>query len=408
VWRTTNRILYGIGRALVLLALSVIAGTASAAEQSWEEIEKAARGQTVYWNGWGGDEKANSYIAWTGEQVKTRYGIALQHVKVTDIAETVSRILAEKYAGRDQNGTVDLLWINGENFHTMKQNGLLFGPFSERLPNYPPVDTVTIPSTKLDFTEPVDGMEAPWGKAQLVFVYDPTKLQKPPKSASELMAYAKMHPGRLTYPEPPDSLGTTFIKQILMELTDLREALQEPATETSFGQATAPLWRWLDEIRPHLWRQGQAYPQSAPALRQLLADGEIDIAFSLNPNDASAEIERGNLRDTVRTYTLTGGTIGNTHFVAIPYNSSAKEAAMVIANFLLSPEAQARKQDISVWGDWTVLALDKLPPADRERFAQLKPGVATLGPAELGTPQPEPHPSWMERLEAAWRARYSR
>lgn len=141
VRETTLRILCGIGRSLVLPVLLAVAGAANADAPSWEAIEKAARGQTVYWNGWGGDEKVNAYIAWVGEQVKSRYGITLRHVKVTDIAETVSRILAEKYAGRDQNGTVDLIWINGENFHTMKQNGLLFGPFSERLPYYPPVDT---------------------------------------------------------------------------------------------------------------------------------------------------------------------------------------------------------------------------------------------------------------------------
>jgi putative thiamine transport system substrate-binding protein len=260
----------------------------------------------------------------------------------------------------------------------------------------------------VDFTLPVEGMEAPWGMAQIVFMHDTARLKNPPKSMAELLAYAKTHPGRFTYPEPPDFLGSTFLKQALIELTDQREALQKPATDTNFGPVTAPLWVWLDELRPHLWRQGQAYPQSMPALRQLLADDEIDIAFTFHPNEISAEIEKGNLRDTVRTYVLTGGTIGNTHFVAIPYNASAKEGAMVIADFLLSPEAQAHKQNTAVWGDWTVLALDNLPPADRERFAKLKPGIATLDPTELGTPLTEPHPSWMERLEAAWRARYSR
>ena len=398
-----------LGRCSILLFAALLrVGSASAAEPSWAEIEKAARGQTVYWNGWGGDEKTNAYIGWVGEQVKERYGITLNYVKVADVGETVSRVLAEKYAGRHDKGTVDLIWINGENFHTMKQNGLLFGPFSEQLPNYPTVDTVTIPSTTLDFTEPVEGMEVPWGKSHLVFVYDTAQLQNPPKSMVELLAYVKAHPGRFTYPEPPDFVGVTFLKQVLLELTDQREALQKPLTETNFGPVTAPLWGWLDEIRPHLWRQGQVYPHSTPALRQLLADGEIDLAFSLNPNDASAEIEKGNLRNTVRTYVLTGGTLANTHFVAIPYNSSAKEGARVIANFLLSPEAQIRKLDPAVWGDPTVLGLEKLTPADRERFTALKRGVATLSPAELGPPLPEPHPSWTERLETAWRARYSR
>jgi putative thiamine transport system substrate-binding protein len=404
----THHIAYRPSLALVLAFLLAIAGGARATDPSWEDIEKTARGQTVYWNAWGGDDKVNDYIAWVGEQLKARHDLTLKLVKVTDIAETVSHILAEKNAGRDRDGAVDLLWINGENFRALKDAGLLYGPFAERLPHYRYVDTVGKPTTTVDFTVPVEGLEAPWGMAQIVFVYDTARLQNPPKSMVDLLAYAKAHPGRFTYPEPPDFLGSTFLKQALLELTDQRDALQKPATDANFGPVTAPLWVWLDEIRPHLWRQGQAYPPSMPALRQLLADGEIDITFSFHPNDASAEIEKGHLPATVRTYVFTGGTIGNTHFVAIPFNARAKEGAMVVANFLLSPEAQARKQDPAVWGDLTVLAVDKLPPEDQNRFTGIKPGVATLSAAELGKPLPEPHPSWMERLEAAWRVRYSR
>ncbi|HNW78788.1 MAG TPA: ABC transporter substrate-binding protein, partial [Candidatus Competibacteraceae bacterium] len=333
------------GLALGLWFLTLLTGIAHASEPDWATIEKTARGQTVYWNGWGGDDKVNSYIAWVGAQVQARYGITLRHVKVSDIAETVARILAEKNAGRDQEGSVDLLWINGENFRAMKDNGLLYGPFSARLPHYRHVDTVGKPTTTVDFTVPVEGMEAPWGMAQIVFVHDSAVVREPPKSMAALLAYAQAHPGRFTYPEPPDFLGSTFLKQALLELTEQREALQKPATDANFGPVSAPLWRWLDQIRPYLWRQGQAYPPSMPALRQLLADGEIDIAFSFHPNDASAEIAKGTLPDTVRSYVLTGGTIGNTHFVAIPYNARAREGALVVANFLLSPEAQARKQD---------------------------------------------------------------
>ena len=393
---------------ILLLAGFITAGSAFADLPSWEDIEKTARGQTVYWNAWGGDDKVNDYIAWVGEQLKARHDLTLKLVKDAGIPETVSRILAEKNAGRDREGGVDLLWINGENFRAMKDGGLLYGPFAERLPHYRYVDTAGKPTTMADFTVPVEGLEAPWGMAQIVFMYDTARLQYPPKSMVELLAYAKDHPGRFTYPEPPDFLGSAFLKQALLELTDQRDALRQLATDANFGPVTAPLWAWLDEIRPHLWRQGQTYPTGTPALRQLLADGEIDIAFSFHPNDASAEIEKGHLPATVRTYVLTGGTIGNTHFVAIPYNARAKEGAMVVANFLLSPEAQARKQDPAVWGDLTVLALDRLPPEDRERFAQIKLGIATLSPEQLGTPLPEPHPSWMERLEAAWRVRYSR
>ena len=138
----------------------------------------------------------------------------------------------------------------------------------------------------------------------------------------------------------------------------------------------------------------------------MLDDGEIDIAFNFNPAEASAAIANGQLPDTVRTYVFDGGTIGNTHFLAIPFNAAAREGAMVFANFLLSPEAQLRKEDPELWGDPTVLAVDRLPAPWRERFAALDRGPATLTAAQRGTPLLEPHASWMDALEAEWLDRY--
>ena len=89
------------------------------------------------------------------------------------------------------------------------------------------------------------------------------------------------------------------------------------------------------------------------------------------------------------------GTIGNTHFVAIPFNSSVQAGALVTANFLISPIAQARKQDPEIWGDPTVLDVKNLNPEDRKLFDELSLGVATLTPEELGNVIPEPHPTWV-------------
>jgi putative thiamine transport system substrate-binding protein len=78
----------------------------------------------------------------------------------------------------------------------------------------------------------------------------------------------------------------------------------------------------------------------------------------------------------------------------------------VTADFLLSPEAQARKQDPKVWGDPTVLSIARLDAADRARFDALELGVATLPPAALGPALAEPDASWMERIETEWKRRY--
>ena len=372
---------------------------------AWTEIEKAARGQTVYWNAWAGSEQTNAYIQWVGQQVKASHGITLQHVKITDTADVVKRVRAEKAAGRGPaEGTVDLVWINGENFAAMKREGLLFGPYANTLPNFRWVDVAGKPTTLNDFSVPTDGFESPWGMAQFTLFADSRRLPQRPQSMVELLALARAQPGRITYPRLPDFHGTTFIKQALMELAPDRQALAQPVTDAALAAQTAPLWRFLDELRPHLWRAGRQYPQNAAAVRQMMADGELLLAITFNPNEAANEIAARRLPATVVSWQFAKGTIGNTHFVAIPYNARAKAGAQVVANFLLSPVAQARKADIAHWGDPTVLDLARLPAAERARFNTGDlPGLVTSPAPTL----PEPHASWVDPVEREWARRHA-
>ncbi len=373
---------------------------------NWQAVLEEARGQTVYWNAWGGSQQINDFIAWLGEQVRARHGVVVEHVKLTDTADAVSRVVAEKAAGQDEGGAVDLIWINGENFASMKKQGLLFGPWVGQTPNWRFADVRGKATLTSDFTIPTEGLEAPWGMAQVVFVYDSARLTETPASIPDLIDWVVANPGRFTFPQPPDFLGSTFLKQALIELTPDAAILQSPVEEADYDAATAPLWAALDRLRPALWRAGRAYPQNGARQTQLMADGEIDIAITFNPNEASNKIASFELPATARTFVLEGGTLGNASFVAIPYNATAKAGAMVLANFIMSPEAQARMQDPAVWGLGTVLDLNALSAGDRARFEAIELGVATLPPEALGPALPEPHPSWMVRLEQDWIARY--
>jgi putative thiamine transport system substrate-binding protein len=374
---------------------------------NWDAVAAEAKGETVYFHAWGGEPRINDYIDWAAKIVLRRFGVRVIHVKVSDTAEVVSRLLSEKAAGRHTGGSVDLLWVNGENFAALKRQDLLQpAAWATKLPNYRFVDAENKPTVVRDFNVPVEGLEAPWGMAKLVFFYDSARLSNPPTSAAALGAWITKNPGRFTYPQPPDFSGTTFLKQLLLELAPEPAVLAEPATDETFPAATAPLFAWLDATKPNLWRGGRAYPRDYGSMRQLLADGEIDIAFAFNPSDAASAVANGELPHTVRSFVFEAGTLGNTHFVTIPFNANAAAGAMVFANFLLSPEAQANKQDPKVWGDPTVLAMERLSEADRARFATLDFGAATLPPEKLGKTLPEPDPSWVDRIEQEWARRY--
>ena len=397
--------------ATLLCALLLAAAPAARAEVAdpadWPAVLAEARGQTVYFHAWGGEPRINDYLDWAAKTVEERFGVRVEHVKVSDTADVVARVLTEKAAGRIRGGAVDLVWINGENFAAMKREGLLLPePWATKLPRFRFVDVEGKPTVTSDFTVPVEGLEAPWGMAKLVFFHDTARLTDPPTSARTLGDWIAANPGRFTYPQPPDFLGVTFLKQLLVELASEPARLLEPVNDAAFVAAAAPLFAWLDRAKPNLWRQGRAYPANTADLRRLLADGEVEISFAFNPADASSAIADGELPDTVRSFVFPAGTLGNTHFVAIPFNASAAAGAMVLADFLLSPEAQARKQDPAVWGDPTVLDIGRLPPEDRARFAALELGVATLPPDRLGPVLPEPHPSWVPRLKHEWARRY--
>ncbi|WP_425349662.1 ABC transporter substrate-binding protein [Hoeflea olei] len=397
------------GALTVALSFATVSRAADPDPKNWDAVLDEAKGQTVYFNAWGGSENINSYIDWAGRMLKERFGVEVVHVKLDDTANAVATVLAEKAAGRDAGGSIDLIWINGENFASMKRQELLMAPdWTTSLPNWAYVDHENKPTILTDFTIPTDGLESPWGGAKMVFFYDSarTPADTVPHSSAELLAWAKENPGRFSYPQPPDFIGSSFLKQVLIETIDDPAKLLKPVNEASFEADVAPLFAYLDELHPNLWRSGKAYPQNYPDMKQKLADGELDIIFAFNPSEASAGIAAGELPDTVRSFTYTDGTLGNTHFVAIPYNAAHKAGALVLANFLISPEAQLRKQDPAVWGDPTVLAMDKLDAADRAAFEALDLGVATLKPDELGPALDEPHPDWMEHIEGEWLKRY--
>lgn len=401
--RVSHGALFATTLAIASLALPL---NAQPHAQDWESVLADAEGQTVYWNAWGGDDRTNRYIDWVAGQMRTTYGVRIEHVKLDDTSSAVARVLGEKQAGNHDDGSIDLIWINGENFAAMRAQDLLFGPFADSLPHFALTHPDDNPEVVTDFTLPTEGYESPWGKAQITFFYDSAHIDTPPQSIEALLDWAQQNPGQFSYPRIPDFTGSTFLKQALIELTEQDEALYQPVENADFEAITAPLWAYLDALHPHLWRSGRSFPSSGPNLRTLMSDGEISLAFSFYPTDAAVAVMEYELPDSVRSYVLKGGTLGNVHFVAIPYNSPHKAGAMALANFLLSPEAQAQKQSLSMWGDRSVLAIDQLSDAQQALFQEGDHHPSALPADALSNTLAEPHPSWMTALQAAWLERY--
>ncbi len=395
-------------RLVALLLACLAALSAAPARADWQATLGAARGQTVYWHAWGGDQRTNDFIAWVGAEAMARHGVAIAHVKLSDTAEAVTRVLAEVSAGQTQGGAVDLIWINGPNFLTMKEKGLLHGPFVQDLPNARFVDLSPGSPAATDFTVPVDGMESPWRLAKFVLIHDAARLPEPPRSMRALADWAAANPGRLTHPDASNFMGATFLKQALIELVPDPAVLQRPAEDAAYEAATAPFWAWYEALRPNLWRGGTSFPENQSVQERLLADGEIDIAMSFDPASTAAQIAQGLLPETARVFVPEIGAIGNVSFVAIPINAAHREGAQVVANLLLDPAVQARMQDITVLGSYAVLDPARLDADARAAFAALPSAPALPRLEDLGPTLIEPHPSWMTRLAEDWARRTAR
>ncbi|WP_084005206.1 ABC transporter substrate-binding protein [Gilvimarinus polysaccharolyticus] len=369
----------------LVIATWLLASTCAVAD--WPEVLAEARGDTVYFYGWGGSDAVNRYLRWVDGELNRHYGVRLKHVKVADIAEAVQRLQLDAAAGRANNGAIDLLWINGENFHVLKRAKLLRADVLAALPNSALLLNDKLPLSS-DFGVAVDGLEVPWGIGQFNIMARTNSFADSAINAEQLLAFARQNPGQLSYPKPPDFIGTTFLKSLLAELSEQDPRLYQPATDNAAEQLLPLLWHYLDALHPLLSEQGKVFAQSSAQQLQWLADAKLSVAFSFNPQELSSKMSSGHLPDNLQQHYFSLGAITNSHYLAVPRNASHPAAAKVAINFLLSEAAQARKADTAYWGDPPVIDL---------------PQAGTLLPAAT-----ELHASWQSLLEQHWLQRYQR
>ena len=369
-------------------------------DKPFSQATAEAGGQTVRFFMFGGFANVNKWIdAYVAPEMKKRFNITVQRIPM-DAAVFMNKLITEK-AAKKKKGSIDLLWINGENFKTARQADLLFGPFADKLPNYKKyVDPNTV---KFDFGYPVEGYEAPYGRAQFVFEYDPNRLPDPPRSFAALREWIKNNPGRFTYPQPPDFTGSAFIRQVFYAVTGGPDQYLDGYNPALFHAKSPRLWDYLNEIKKSLWQNGRSYPHDSAALDTLFSRGEVDMSMSYHPSHAQSKILEGAYPGSVRTFVMEEGSIYNTHFTAIPANAVNKAGAMVLANFLLSPEAQLSKFDPANWGDFPAVDISKLPDNIKEKFTDMDLGPATLTPEALAQAAvPEMPSQYLEALETGW------
>ena len=366
----------------------------------WDEIAEAARGTTVTFYGWGGDENRNNWLNTTvADYVKEHYDIALEVVGM-DINDILSKLSGEKQAG-SETGSIDMIWINGENFYSAKDNGLLYGPFTGQLPNMEAYIDLQDPETLNDFCMPIEGYEAPYAKAQMVFFNDSAVTPEAPASAEELLEFCKKYPGKVTYPALPDFTGSAFVRNIIYELCGWEQFQNMEADYDTVKAAIEPALDYLRELNPYLWNEGKTFPESSTTVDAMFADGELVMNMSYGPFSVATGIAEGTYTDTTRTFVFDNGTIGNTNYMAIAFNSPNKAGAMVVINAILSAELQLTQYE--QLRELPVVSADKLSAEEQAAFDAVDLGEGVLSQTELLEHRlPEMPASLVPVIEEIW------
>ncbi|MFP7761567.1 ABC transporter substrate-binding protein [Marisediminicola sp. LYQ134] len=406
--RTRRIALAGVAAALFATTVAGCAAPspdgATSAFENWDEVVEAADGQTVSLWMFGGDDRANAYIDDVLAPAVADEGVTLERVPVTDTADALNRVLSELQAGRDDDGSVDLIWVNGENFGTGKEAGAWLCDWTSMLPNMERTDPDD-PLLTSDFGTPVDGCEAPWSKAQFSLVYNSDVIDDPPSTLEGVLEWAEENPGRFTYPAPPDFTGSVFTREVLYSVSGGYENVPLEFDQAAYDELTPALYERLTELAPSLWREGDTYPTTADELNQLYADGQIDMTMTYGPSTLTELVEDGTYPEGTRILTLDEGTVGNVSFLGIPSNAESAAGAMVVANVALSVDQQVQKADPDVWGPFTVLDYDSLT-ADEQALFDALPESPVVPSFEVlsENANPELSAGWVPEIEEGWRS----
>ncbi len=359
-------------------------------DASWPEIAKAANGTTVNFMMWQGSSVINNYMNnYVVPELKKQFNINLK-ISSGQGPEIVQLVMGEKEAGV-MEGQIDVVWINGETFFQLKKISGLWGPFVQKLPHATFIDFID-PAISIDFQQPINNMECPWGISQFALVYDSARVSQPPKNLAELEKYVQNYPGTFTISN--DFSGMSLLKSFLAELSGSPGGLNGAFNEEKYKELSAQLWKYLNSNKKYFWKQGATFPKEHSKMDQLFASGELNITFGFSEGGIEEKVEQGLYPKTTRGYAWKNGTVMNSNYLGILDNAKQKAGAMQVINFLISPEAQYKKANPEGMNANTVLAIDKLPEEWQTKFKAIVdrkygPTLNDLAPYAIQEPAPE-------------------
>jgi putative spermidine/putrescine transport system substrate-binding protein len=390
-----------------------------AGEIGWEDVQARAKeeGQiNLYY--WGGSDRINVWMDSVAVPALAAEGVTLNPVRITGTKDAVDLVLAEKAAGKGLGeGSVDAIWVNGENFATLKRQDALMGAFADKLPNsanieWNPDDPRALLNLR-DFGVETNASEMPWSGQQYVCAVNTARVpaDQAPSTFAELMAYLDANPGKFTYVKPPHFIGNTFVQAaVYAHNPDGNGAVPFQASIDELGAAElarliTPGMEYLKALESHLLGAagGNArYPEDPKALDGLFLNGEIDFSCQFGLYGVATGLRDGTYPEGAEQFIFPeGNMIKNKNYLVIPGNAPNPAAAMVMANYMASVDSQATKLEIA--GMPPGIDPWKLGADDAAKLDAASPGLVGVTQAELdANTAPDTNATLVDVIEATW------
>jgi putative spermidine/putrescine transport system substrate-binding protein len=282
----------------------------------------------------------------------------IEYVKLT-APELVAKIKAQEMA----NNLVTTLVLTG---YQGMSPGIVNNVYEQLMPKYQDVFQKDIDNYVPGAKGAYDlfngyGIALVYCPAGPIFEYNPEKVPNPPKTAGDLLAWAKANPGKFLYANPANSgPGTEFLFGLPYILGDSNP--KDPATWDK-------TWAYLKELGQYV----DYYPSGTSITFKEMAEGVRWIIASHVGWDVNQRV-LGVIPANYQTFSLDNTTlVTDSQFMAIPkgLDPAREKATIALMHWLLQPKQQSTMFDDGYFWPGPAIkgvTLDMAPQAEQNKL----------------------------------------
>ncbi|WP_344598701.1 extracellular solute-binding protein [Actinomadura vinacea] len=334
-------------------------GSGSAAEPALADVKNPSKPVTLNIVDVAGNLQLTQQIF---ENYKARNPKLVERVTYNKVTapELAGKVKAQQDAGRLD---IDLVLTGNDGLAAGLEQNLwvdLAGKYASKLPDLKTV--YQEPAAKMQELAKGKGVTVTYYPSGPLLEYNKT-VSKPPKTAEELLAWAKANPKKLMYARPSNSgPGRTWLMGLPYILKD-----SNPMDPVNGWSKT---WAYLKELDKYV----EYYPTGTSQTMKELGEGTRDIILTTTGWDINPRV-LGQVPKDVKTGALDGFTwVTDAHYMVVPKGISGEKLAVLtdLMKFALTPQQQAITYDKGYFypGPAVKGVTLSMAPADSQKVVQ--------------------------------------